>query len=397
MWNRPRRLLGLLLAATLALASCSKDATSRPAAAPTAAGATAATVVYVGTYTDAGSRGVYRLSIDPTKGGAALGTPVLAAEAENPSFLALHPSGRVLYAVNEIDRFGGRPTGAVSAFAIDPKTGDLRLLNQQASEGAGPCHLSVDHEGKNLLVANYGGGTVAVLPIEADGRLRPASSVQHHQGSGPNRERQQKPHAHGIYLDKAEHFALATDLGADRVIVYAFDGKAGTLTGRGTASLPPGSGPRHLAFDPAGTHVYVIDELSNDIIVCAYDPDAGTLRGLQRVSTVPPGAGGGNSTAEIAVSGDGRYLYGSNRGRDTLVVFAIDPISGRLTLQGELAAGGRTPRHFAFDPSGKVLLVAHQGSDSLSLFGVEANGMPAPSGATATIKKPVSVLFAPAR
>jgi len=396
MRNHRRLLLGSLLAVTLPLACCSKGETSRQAVAPGGAAASS-TVVYVGTYTDGGSRGVYRVSLDSTASGATLGVPVLAGESRNPSFLALHPSGRVLYAVNEVDSFGGKPTGAVSAFAIDAKTGDLTLLNQQPSEGGGPCHLGVDRAGKNLLVANYGGGTVAVLPIDPDGRLRPASSVQKHQGSGPNRERQEKPHAHGIYLDKAERFALATDLGADRIFVYAFDAKAGTLTGRGAASLPPGSGPRHLAFDPAGTHVYVIDELSNDIIAFAYDQNAGALRALQRVPTVPAGAAAGNSTAEIAVSKDGLHLYGSNRGRDNLAVFAVDPASGRLTPQGEAAAGGRTPRHFALDPSGRLLLAAHQGSDSLSLFRLDASGMPAPSGASATVAKPVCVLFAPAR
>jgi len=396
MRNHRRLLLGSLLAVALPLACCSKGETSRPAVPPGSAAA-GSTLVYVGTYTDAGSRGVYRLSLDSTASGATLGAPVLAGESQNPSFLALHPGGRVLYAVNEVDSFGGKPTGAVSAFAIDPRTGDLTLLNQQSSEGGGPCHLGVDRAGKNLLVANYGGGTVAVLPIDADGRLRPASSVQKHQGSGPNRERQEKPHAHGIYLDKAERFALATDLGADRVFVYAFDARAGTLTGHGSASLPPGSGPRHLAFDAAGTHVYVIDELSNDVIAFAYDPSAGALNALQRVSTVPAGAAAGNSTAEIALSKDGLHLYGSNRGRDTLAVFAVDPASGRLTPQGEVAAGGRTPRHFALDPSGRLLLAAHQESDSLSLLRLDASGMPATSGATAKVSRPVCVLFAPAR
>ncbi|HXY39706.1 MAG TPA: lactonase family protein, partial [Vicinamibacteria bacterium] len=291
MRNHRRLLLGSLSALTLPLACCSKGETSQPAAAPTRAAVAGSTVVYVGTYTDTGSRGVYRLSLDASAAGATLGAPVLAGESQNPSFLALHPNGRVLYAVNEVERFGGRVTGAVSAFAIDARTGDLALLNQQPSEGADPCHLSVDHQGRNLLVANYGGGTVAVLPIDADGRLRPASSVQHHQGTGPNRERQEKPHAHGIYLDQAERYALATDLGADRVFVYAYDARAGTLTPRAAASLPPGSGPRHLAFDPAGTHVYVINELTSDIIAFGYDTNTGALHALQRVSTVPAGAG----------------------------------------------------------------------------------------------------------
>ena len=233
----------------LALAALATSAVAAPAAKP------GPVTVYVGTYTDGTSRGIYRLTFDPA--GGTLTEPVLAAETKNPSFLALHPSGRFLYAVGEVSSFEGARTGAVSAFAIDAKTGDLTLLNQQPSEGAGPCHLVVDQAGRNVLVANYGGGTVAVLPVDADGRLKPASSVRAHEGSGPTKGRQEKPHAHGIYLDAAERFAFSPDLGADRVFVYRFDAAKGTLEPHGAAPLDPGSGPRHLAFHPDGRHLYV--------------------------------------------------------------------------------------------------------------------------------------------
>ncbi len=366
------------------------------AAGPQPASAGGTMTVYVGTYTDAGSRGIYRLAFDPAK--ATLGTPVLAGASENPSFLALHPNGRVLYAANEVDRFGGRPSGAVSAFSIDPATGDLTLLNQQASEGGGPCHLTVDRAGRNLLVANYGSGTVAVLPIETDGRLRPASSVQQHRGSGPNKARQAGPHAHGVYFDPAGRFLLASDLGADRIFVYAYDAAKGTLTPHGEAALAPGSGPRHLAFDPSGRHVYAIDELASTITVLDYDATSGALRTVQSVPTVPAGFTGTNTTAEVAVSPDGRFVYGSNRGEDTIVVFSVDKASGQLTPAGRVPAGGKTPRHFALDPAGRFLVVAHQDSGSLASFRLDAgSGVPAPSGGKAAVSKAVCVLFAPAR
>ncbi len=360
-----------------------------PATSASSPAATALTV-YVGTYTDSGSRGIYRFTLDTASG--AMSPPVLAAETANPSFLALHPSGRFLYAVNEVDSFQGRSTGAVSAFAVDPKTGDLRFLNQQASEGAAPCHLMVDRAGRNLLVANYGGGTVAVLPVGSDGRLAKASSVQTHSGSGPNRARQEKPHAHGAYLDASGHYALATDLGADRVFVYQFDPSSGRLEPHGAAPLEPGSGPRHLAFDPAGRHVYVIDELASTITAFDYDAAKGSLEKRQTVPTLPAGFSGTNTTAEVALTPDGRWLYGSNRGHDSLALFSV-AADGRLAPAGHFAAGGRTPRHFAIDPSGRFLLVAHQDSDSIAVFRVDgASGRLTATGTPLSISKPVCVL-----
>jgi len=347
--------------------------------------------VYVGSYTDGTSRGIYRTSLDTTSGRATV--PVLAAEAKNPSFLALHPSGRFLYAVSEVDELAGARTGAVMAFAIDPKTGDLTFLNQQPSEGGAPCHLVVDRSGRNVLVANYGGGTVAVLRIGADGRLQPASSVRRHEGQGPNTARQQKPHAHGVYLDAAERFAFAPDLGADRVFVYSFDAEQGTLTPHGAAPVEPGSGPRHLAFHPKGRHAYVIGELSNTIAVFGYDPAKGELAPLETVKTLPEGFTGTSYTAEVEVSPDGRFLYGSNRGHDSLVVFRIDAASGRLALAGHVPVGGAWPRHFTIDSRGGVLLAAHQRSATIAFFRLDpASGMPKPFGASVAVDRPACLL-----
>ncbi len=352
--------------------------------------------VYVGTYTDGASRGIYRFTFDPATGAAS--EPVLAVETKNPSFLAVHPSGRFLYAVGEISSFQGAKTGAVSAFAIDPKTGALTLLNQQPSEGGGPCHLVLDKAGRNVLVANYGGGTVAVLPIGADGRLKPASSVQAHQGSGPNKGRQEKPHAHGIYLDPAERFALVPDLGADRVFVYRFDAAKGTLEPHGAGTLEPGSGPRHLAFHPGGKYVYVINELLSTLTVFSYDGEKGALTSLQTLSCLPAGFSGTSWTAEVAVSPDGRFVYGSNRGDDSLAVFAVDPATGRLTVKGHAPIGGKYPRHFTIDPTGRFILAGHQNSGTIAVLRLDpATGMPSLSGLPLNVDKPVCLLPVPQR
>lgn len=351
--------------------------------------------VYVGTYTGGTSRGIYRFRLDPATGEAS--APALAAEARNPSFLALHPSGRFLYAVSETDELEGAPTGAVLAFAIEPKTGQLTLLNGQPSEGGAPCHLVVDRSGRNLLVANYGGGTVALLRIGADGRLAKASVVRVHEGSGPLADRQRKAHAHGIYLDAAERFALAPDLGADRVFVYRFDAGAGALDPHGEAPLPPGSGPRHLAFSPSGRHVYVISELANTITAFGYDPERGTLSPIETVKTLPPGFTGQSYTAEIEVSPDGRFVYGSNRGHDSLAVFGTSAASGRLTPSGHVPVGGSWPRHFAIERTSGLLLVARQRSQSIGFFRLDpASGLPRPLGGSVAVDQPACLLALPA-
>lgn len=374
----------------VALAALAASAVAAPAARP------GPVTVYVGTYTDGTSRGIYRLTFDAATG--TMSEPVLAVETKNPSFLALHPNGRFLYAVGEISSFEGQKTGAVSAFAIDPKTGDLALLNQQSSGGAGPCHLVVDKAGRNALVANYGGGTVAVLPIETDGRLKPASSLRVHEGSGPNKGRQERPHAHGIYLDAAERFALSPDLGADRVFVYRFDAAKGTLEPHGAAPLDPGAGPRHLAFHPSGKHLYTINELLSTLTAFSYDADKGALTSLQTVSALPAGFSGTSWTAEVAVSPDGRFVYGSNRGDDSLAVFRVDAATGRLTPAGHAAVGGKNPRHFTIDPSGRFILAGHQGSGTIAVLRLDlATGLPALVGSPVKVDKPVCLLPVPKR
>jgi 6-phosphogluconolactonase len=347
--------------------------------------------VYVGTYTDAGSRGIYRFDLDLATGTPT--APVLAAETKSPSFVALHPNRRFLYAVGE----AGGTGGTVSAFALDAG-GDLKPLNTQPSGGGGPCHLIVDPAGRNVLVANYGGGSVAVLPVAQDGLLAAPSSVRQHQGSGPNARRQEKPHAHGVVLDAAARFAFVPDLGADRIFIYRYDAGRGLLEPNDppAAALDPGAGPRHIAFHPSGRFLYSINELRSTVTAFKYDAQKGALEPVQTISALPQGFEGQSSTAEVQVSRDGRFLYGSNRGHDSLAVFAIDAATGRLTPKGHVPSGGKSPRHFAIDPTGQWILAAHQGSDNIVVFKLDAaTGMPAPNGKAVTVSKPVCVEMMP--
>src|SRR5262245_31706770 len=267
---------------------------------------------YVGTYTGKDSKGIYRFAYDPATG--RFSDRALAAEVANPSFLAVHPGGRFLFAVGELGQFGGKKGGAVSAFALDPQTGDLKLLNQQSSVGAGPCHLVADRQGKHVLAANYAGGSVCVLPVGADGRLGEASAFVQHKGRGPNKQRQEAPHAHSVNLDAANRFAFVADLGLDQVLIYRYDAARGTLTPHDppAVAVAAGAGPRHFAFHPNGRNAYVINELDSTITALAYDPDRGALAPLQTVSTLPAGGARGNSTAEVVVHPSGNFVYGSN-------------------------------------------------------------------------------------
>jgi 6-phosphogluconolactonase len=355
------------------------------------------TRVYVGTYTRGASRGIYVVGFDPSSG-TWTSAPALAGQSENPSFLALHPSGRFLYAVNEVADFKGARTGAVSAFAVDQATGHLTLVNQQPSEGANPCHITIDSAGRNALVANYTSGTVAVLPIARDGGLGPASAVRRRSGSGPVRARQEGPHAHQIVLDASGRFAIWTDLGTDRVLVDRYTAGAGTLEPNEPdgVGIQPGSGPRHLAWHPAGRVLYLLNELSSTVSALRFDASRAALEVFQTVPARSAGASGQNTAAEIAVSLDGRFLYTSNRGDDDIAVFAIDGASGGLTPVAHVPTGGRTPRSFAIDPSGRWLVVANQGSSSIVVFRLDsATGVPARAGPSASVPEPVCVLFAP--
>jgi len=287
-------------------------------------------LVYVGTYTVRGSKGIYAYRYDASTG--QLEDLGLAAETPSPSFLAISPNHKFLYAANETDEYQGQSSGIVTAFSIDTKTGKLTLLNQKASRGASPCHISLDHTGKFVLVANYTGGNLAVFPVEEDGRLGEASDFIQHIGSGPNHDRQEKAHAHWIDLSADNRFVLNADLGLDEVFVYHFDASKGKLTPNDPpfAKVGPGAGPRHLAFHPNGRFAYVIDELDSTVTSFSYDAKAGTLHELQSVSTLPKDFSGKSNTAEVVVHPSGKFLYGSNRGHDSLAVFAIDPAKGTL-------------------------------------------------------------------
>jgi 6-phosphogluconolactonase len=352
--------------------------------------------VYVGTYTSGKSKGIYLFHLDLATG--KLAPEGLVAECESPSFLAIHPNHRFLYAVNEVSNFGGMNSGAVSAFAIEPKSGHLTRLNQQSSRGAGPCHLSVDHQGKDVLVANYGSGSVAVLPIQPDGRLGPATAFIQHEGKSANPQRQEGPHAHSINVDATNRFAFAADLGLDKILVYRFDAARGTLTPNdpAAATIDPGSGPRHFAFHPNGRFAYVINEMGSTVTALAYDAAKGTLKPLQTLSTLPEGFTGNSSTAEVQVHPSGKFLYGSNRGHDSIAIFKIDPDTGRLTPAGHQSTQGKTPRNFGIDPTGQYLLAANQDSDTIVVFRIDpATGALAPTGQVVEAPKPVCVKFLP--
>ena len=346
-------------------------------------------MVYVGTYTSPKkSQGIYRMELDLATG--KLTDPVLAGKAVNPSFLALRPGGKFLYAVGEIDSFAtkGKKSGggAVSAFAIDQKTGDLTLLNQQSSEGSGPCHVVIDKAGKYALAANYGGGNACALPIGEDGKLGEATGFVQHAGK-------KRPLAHSINLDAAGRFAVVADAGLDKVFVYRFEGGKLTANDPPHAELKPSAAPRHFAFHPDGKHAYVINESALSITAFDNDADKGVLKELQTISTVPKSWKGG-STAEVVVHPSGKFVYGSNRGHDSIAVFAVDAKAGTLTHVENQGKGIKTPRNFAIDPSGKYCLVANQDSHSVIVFRVDQEtGELERTDVKAEIDQPVCVRF----
>ena len=339
--------------------------------------------VYVGTYTQRGSKGIYLCQLDVAAGKLEPGC--LVAETASPSFVVRHPSLPVLYAIGEIGRVNGKPGGAVSAFSIAPKTGTLTLINQQNSGGPGPCHVAVDHGGRCVLVANYGGGSVAALPIDATGKLGEAVSVIQHTGTGANPKRQKGPHAHSIYVDAADRFVLTADLGIDKVLVYRLDPAAAKLTANQPpcCDAAPGAGPRHLAFHPNGKWVYAINELNNTVTQMKYDAALGRLEAVQSIGTLPEGFQGSNTTAEVQIHPSGKFLYGSNRGHDSIAIFAIDAATGGLRLLGHEPTQGKSPRNFALDPSGRCLLAANQDGDNIVVFRVDAaTGLLRPTGSS---------------
>src|SRR5271163_2988398 len=357
--------------------------------------------VYVGTYTaEAGSasKGIYAYRFDSDTG--ELTSIGVAAETTNPSFLAVHPNHRFLYAVNETGNYQGQKSGAVSAFSIDRATGKLTLLNQVASKGADPCYITVDKTGKYVLVANYTGGSVAVFPVLEDGRLGEASAFIQHTGHSADPERQEGPHAHSIDLSADERFAIVDDLGLDETLVYRFDRAKGSLSLNDPqiyttlAKADPGAGPRHFAFNPNGKFAYVVNEIQSTVSVFSYDGSAGILRRLQTISTYPKDFSAHNDDAEIQVHPSGKFLYASNRGHDSIAVFAIDPDKGTLTLIEYVSTKGASPRSFEIAPGGSLLFAANEKSDNIVLFRInEQTGRLTPTGKTLEVAQPVCVKF----
>jgi 6-phosphogluconolactonase len=352
-------------------------------------------LIYVGTYTDGGhSDGIYLVRMDPRSGKLRRVGSVNAGA--NPSFLAIHPNGRVLYAVNELEKYNGRATGAVSAFAIGRDSGALTRLNEQPSEGGAPCYVSVDRSGRLVLVANYVGGSVAVLPIHADGALAPSAYVDQHKGKGPNAERQEAPHAHSILPDPSNRFVLAADLGADRVFVYRLDldGKSLHHVEGGDAVMRPGAGPRHIAFHPTLPLVFVANELDSTVATLRFDAERGALTPLDTRSTIPAGWTGTNYPADIHIASNGRTLYVSNRGHNSIAVFSVAESTGALALDQVFSTEGDWPRNFGLDPTGRWLLVANQRSDSVVVFECnQKNGRLTSTRERIAIPSPVCVRF----
>jgi 6-phosphogluconolactonase len=373
---------------------------------------TTAPLMYVGTYTGGKSKGIYLTRFDPATGSLLMLGCV--SETDNPSFLTLRPDGKRLYAVNEISSFSGEKTGAVTSYAIDPANGGLSQLNQQPSAGTSPCHLTVDSAGKHVFVANYSSGTVSVLPLTEDGILEKPAQVIRHQGSSVNKQRQEGPHAHGVYLDQGNKFLVVPDLGLDRLQVYGFDAETGKLlsiapgtksestnTASGDQIAPyqsvrfkGGAGPRHMALDPKEHFAYVINELNSTISVFEYAAARATFSERQTLSTLPEGFKGSSSAAEVAVHPSGKFVYGSNRGHDSIAVFSVNENNGQLTLVEFESTQGKAPRHFAIDPTGNWLLAANQDSDSIVTFRIDAKtGKLEPTGRKLEVGKPVCLLF----
>jgi 6-phosphogluconolactonase len=348
-------------------------------------------IAYVGTYTGPKSKGIYAWR---SSGGklSALGA---VAETSSPSFLAIDPSGRHIYAANEVSEFKGEKAGAVSGFSIDRASGRLTHLNTVSSKGPGPCYVSVDSSGKNVLVANYGGGSVAVLPKGSDGKLNDASAFDQHHGSGADQKRQRGPHAHCVKLSPDNKFALVTDLGTDEVMVYRFDPAKGSITANNppSAKLKPGAGPRHFVFHPKLPRLYTINELNSTITAFDWDAAKGILTDRQSVSTLPEGYSGESTGAEIVIHPNGKFLYGSNRGDDSIAIFAVDS-AGALKAAGHVKTQGKVPRNFALDPSGTLLFAANQESDNIVIFRVDTKtGKLTPTGEVLEVASPVCVRF----
>lgn len=328
-------------------------------------------LLYTGTYTNGKSEGIYIFRFDSESG--AIDRVGVASGISNPSFLTLDSRGQYLYAVNEVGEYQGKKTGYVTSFKVDAATGQLTKLNEQESKGTSPCHISVDPANKFVLIANYSSGSIAVLPIKADGSLGEAVETIQHKGSGANKQRQEGPHAHSVTLNSNGRFAFAADLGLDRVMIYRLDGATGKLTANDPpfAQTHPGAGPRHFAIHPKKTFAYVINELDSTITAFTLDDAKGTLKEIETKSTLPGDFRGQSFCADVHVHPSGRFVYGSNRGHDSIAIFRVDERSGKIEPVGYESTRGRTPRNFLIDPDGNFLLAANQATDTIAVFKID--------------------------
>lgn len=350
-------------------------------------------LAFVGTYTGkTGSKGVYAFDFDSTTG--KLTPKGVAAETPSPSWVLIHPSGKFAYAANEAGK-----DSSITAFSVDSNSAKLTQLNRLPALGGDPCHLSFDKTGKYLFAANYSSGNVVVFPILPDGRLGEHTANVKNAGTlGPNKNRQEGPHAHWVQVSPDNRFVFVSDLGLDAILSYRFDATKGTLTPNDppSAKLAPGAGPRHVAFSPNGKNVYVVSELNSTVTAFSYDPAKGSLQSLQVVSTLPSDFHGRNDTAEIAVHPNGKWLYASNRGHDSIAVFSIDPATGKLQPTGDFPTRGKEPRHFTVDPSGQYLLAENQNSNSIVVFRIDSASGPLTKVSQADdIPSPVCLAFLP--
>jgi 6-phosphogluconolactonase len=362
-------------------------------------------LVYVGTYSEpilfgtgqvlqGKGKGIYCFRFDPERG--ALDPVGVTEGVRNSSYLAFDPKRKSLYCVNEFKEFEGKASGAVSAFRIDQKTGALTFLNMKASHGTDPCHLIVDKSGKNVLIANFASGSVSVLPIKRDGSLKDASCVIQHEGTSVDPKRQAGPHAHAVELSADNRFAFVPELGGDKVMIYALDAERGMLTPnkhQPFIKMAPGAGPRQLVMHPNGKFAYLINELNSTMSAYRYDTKKGTLTELQTLPTLPAGFHAYSSCAEVQIAPSGKFLYGSNRGDDSIVIYAIDK-KGMLTLVGHESTRGRIPRNFEIHPSGEFLAAANQDTNNVILFRIDQKtGKLTPTGNVVEAGTPICVRF----
>ncbi|NIA29685.1 MAG: beta-propeller fold lactonase family protein [Actinobacteria bacterium] len=349
-------------------------------------------LVYVGTYTNGESEGIYLYRLNTANGELTYFSKTTGIE--NPSFLAIRPGGNYLYSVSQVRS----QSGDIFAYRISPQTGELIFLNKQSSEGAGPCHVSVDHSGKWVLAANYTGGTVSILPIMEDGSLGSATDVIKHHGSSVNPDRQKEPHPHSIWVSPDNRFAFVPDLGMDKIMIYKLDLVNGKLLPNDPPffKTAPGSGPRHFTFHPSGKFAFVISELASTITSMKYDSTNGALTKIETVSTLPAGWTGESYCADIHTSPDGKFVYGSNRGHNSIAVFSFGEKSEKLSLIECEPVQGDWPRNFAIDPGGTILLAANKKSNNVVTFWIDQkSGELTPTGHQAKISMPVCLKLIP--